>query len=97
MIQQGPVASLIQLRNAGSNTINYRFQEFDGSDWADIGESGDDTYDTLIEDEVKHIKLESGYPKVRLVGNASGGSTIEFSVTRYYARTDGGSIPMLSF
>jgi hypothetical protein len=96
MIQQGPVGTLIQLRNAAVNTMNYRFQEFDGTNWTDMGSLGTDVNNTLSTSQVKQFKLTSGYPQVRCVGNASGGAILEFSVTRYATRASGGSLPVLS-
>jgi hypothetical protein len=96
LMQQGPVDALMQLRNAGTNTINYRAQEFNGTAWVDLGVLGDDTYTTLVASQVRNFKLESDYPQVRFVGNASGGATLEFSVTRYHTRASGGSLPILN-
>ena len=97
LLQQGAVSALVTLRNAGvANTVNYRFQEFNGTTWADIGASGSDTYNTLTAGQVRVFRLTSTLPQVRLIGNASGGSTLDFSVARYFARPDGGAIPILS-
>lgn len=95
-MQQGPVESLWQLRNAGANTINYRFQEFNGSAWVDLSEQDTDMNHTLVADQVRHIKVVAAYPQVRLVGNAAGASVLEFSITRYHARTSGGLVPVLN-
>jgi len=56
-VQQGPVSFLITLKNAGLNTMNYRFQEFNGTAWVDMGTSGTDYYNTLSSNEVKSFKL----------------------------------------
>jgi hypothetical protein len=96
LIQQGPVESLVQLRNAGVNTINYRFQEFNGVTWLDLAELGTDLNNTLVAGQVRHLKLNSSYSQVRLVGHASGGSLLEFSVTRYHSRPSGGPLPVLN-
>lgn len=97
MLQQGSVTAMISLKNSDSaNTINYRFQQYNGTTWADMSTSGTDYYNTLIAGQVKFINLSSAYPQVRLVGNASGGATLDFGVTRYFARTTGGSIPILN-
>lgn len=97
LLQQGAVAALVTLRNAGTaNTMNYRFQEFNGTAWVDIGASGSDTYNTLTAGQVRMIKLVSAQAQVRLVGNASGGTTLDFSILRYFARPDGGAVPILS-
>lgn len=97
MLQQGAVSALVTLRNAGTaNTMNYRFQEFNGTTWVDIGASGSDTNNTLTAGQVRVLKLTSTTPQVRLLGNASGGTTLDFSVMRFFARADGGAIPILS-
>lgn len=95
-MQQGPVESLHQLRNAGNNTINYRFQEYNGATWTDLDVLGTDVNNTLVPNQVRHIKVVASNPQVRLVGNASGGSMLEFSITRYHARTSGGLVPVLN-
>jgi hypothetical protein len=95
-IQQGPVSAQVVIKNSGVNTMNYRFQEYNGVAWVDMGTSGSDFYNTLSVNEVKLIKLVSSYPQVQMIGNASGGAFLEFSVTRYTNRSSGGSIPILS-
>ena len=95
-IQSGPASMQVVLKNSGVNVMTYRFQEYDGSDWTDLGASGSDYYNTLSANEVKLVTVESDYPQVRLVGNASGGAYLDFSVQRYYNRTSGGALPMLS-
>lgn len=96
ILQSGPVNALVVIKNSGVNTMNYRFQEFNGSAWVDLGASGSDFYNTLSVNEVKTLKLTSAYPQVQMVGNASGGAFLEFSVTRYFNRASGGSIPILN-
>lgn len=95
-IQQGPVSMSVIMKNSGVNTMNYRWQEFNGSAWVDLDESGTDMYNTLTANEVKSVKVVSTYPQVQLVGNASGGALLEFSVMRYVNRASGGTIPILS-
>jgi len=95
-IQQGPVDALLMLRNAGINTLNYRFQEFNGVAWANIGLLGSDTNGTLTAGQAKSLKLTSVYPRIRLVGNASGGAVINFTLTRLASRASGGTLPILS-
>jgi len=95
-IQQGPMSALVILKNSGVNVISYRFQEYTGSAWVDLGASGSDYYNTLSPNEVRQMLVESSYPQVQLIGNASGGAFLDFSVTRYANRTSGGSLPILS-
>jgi len=87
---------LVIIKNTGVNTLNYRFQEYNGSAWVDLGASGSDYYNTLAEDEVKTFKVSSSYPQVRMVGNASGGAALDFDVMRYVERASGGAVPILS-
>jgi hypothetical protein len=96
VLNQGPVAMLVIIKNIGVNTMNYRFQEWNGTTWADLGASGTDFYNTLAADEVKSFKVTSSYPQVRMVGNASGGSVLDFDVMRYSERQSGGSLPILA-
>lgn len=95
-IQQGPVYAQVCIKNSGVNTMNYRFQEFNGTAWVDLGTSGSDFYNTLSVNEVKLVKLTSSYPQVQMIGNASGGAFLEFAVTRYTNRASGGPIPILT-
>lgn len=87
---------LVIIKNTGVNTLNYRFQEYNGSAWVELGASGSDYYNTLAEDEVKTFKVSSNYPQVRMVGNASGGAALDFDVMRYVERASGGPVPILS-
>jgi hypothetical protein len=99
MIQQGPITSTILIRNAGANQINYTFQEFNGTAYVDMGLVGTEFNTTLASGStgIRLIKLISNFPKVRLIANATGGSTLEFTVTRYVTRGSFGDIPLLSF
>jgi hypothetical protein len=96
VLQQGPVAFLVIIKNSGVNTINYRVQEYNGSSWADLGASGTDFYNTLTAGQVRSFKVSSNYPQVQVVGNASGGAFLDFSITRYSQRASGGAVPILS-
>jgi len=95
-VQQGPVSMLVTIKNSGVNVASYRWQEFNGTAFVDMGVIGTDLNNTLSANEVKSYKLTSSYAQVQLVGNASGGAFLEFSITRYFNRPSGGSIPILS-
>jgi hypothetical protein len=98
-IQPAPVAFSIMLKNAGSNAITYRFQQFDGTSWVDINPAvgASNYYNTLAVGQApKLFVAESNYPQVRVVGNATGGSVLEFALMRHYTRTSGGAIPVLN-
>lgn len=96
MLQEGAVDALVIIKNSGVNTMNYRFQEYNGTAWVDLGDSGSDFYNTLSASEVRSFALSSSYPKVQMIGNASGGAFLDFSITRYFNRSSGGAIPILS-
>ena len=98
VLQQGSVDMPVIMKNSGVNTINYQWQEYTGSAWQVIGNAaqGSDYYNTLSPNQVLSLLVESSYPQVQLVGNASGGAMLEFTTTRYFNRASGGSIPILS-
>lgn len=97
IIQAPPIDSAVFLKNSGVNTMNYDFQEWNGTTWVDLGASGSDYNNTLQPNEVVLINLMSSNSKVQLIGNASGGAFLEFSVGRYFNRDSGGAIPLLNF
>lgn len=94
LLQDGAVSATIFIRNSGTNTMNYRFQEWNGTTWVDLGASGSDYYNTLSPSEVRSFKLSSSNSKVQMLGNASGGAFLDFSITRFFNRTSGGAIPL---
>jgi len=96
MIQTGPVNALIILKNSGVNTMNYDFQEYNGTSWVDLGAQGSPLNNTLQANQVVMLQVQSNFPQVQLVGNASGGAFLEFAVTRYFNRSSGGPIPILN-
>jgi hypothetical protein len=96
VLQSGPINMALFIKNSGVNTMNYRLQEFNGTAWVDLGNSGSDYYNTLSPNEVKLVKVVSSYPQVQMVGNASGGAFLEFSIDRYFNRPSGGALPILN-
>lgn len=96
LLQQGPITAPAIIRNAGANTINYRFQESVNGTWTDMDVQGTDMYNTLSAGQVKVVTVASNYAQVRLLGYASGGAIIEFSITRWFNRASGGNVPILS-
>ena len=97
-INQGATDALLFVSNTGSNTMNYRFQQNLGGTWTDLVPNPDnDLYGTLMPGQTRSIKLTVSNPAVRLVGNASGGTALWFSVSRFAIRGDGGKLPILSF
>lgn len=96
-VQQGAVSASVILQNRGTNTINYDFQQFNGAAWVDIGPLGSPTQNTISPGQVLQIQLNSAYAQVQLIGYASGGSTLDFSLQRYFNRLSGGNVPLVSY
>jgi len=96
VIQQGPASLMVTMKNSGVNTLNYDFQEFNGTSWADLGAPGSLLNNTLMANQVIQLIVTSTYPQVQLVGNASGGALLEFTVVRYYNRASGGALPLIA-
>jgi hypothetical protein len=92
---KGTTEFSIILKNSGVNTMNYRFQEFNGTAWVDLGASGSDFYNTLTQNQVRQIQVSSSYSQVQIVGNASGGAFLEFSAQTEVNRAAGGSFTIL--
>ena len=96
-VQQGAVNALVILQNVGANTLNYNFQEFNGTSWADLGAIGSVYQNSLAAGQSVSLIVTSSYAQVQLLGYASGGSTLAFSVSRLFNRTAGGPIPLVSY
>ena len=96
LVQASPIDAAIVLKNSGINTLNYRFQQWINNVWTDMGPSGGDYYNTLAANETKLIEVESSNPKVQMIGNASGGAFLEFSVLRVFERASGGPLPLMN-
>ena len=97
MPQQGTVNASVILENLdAANTLVYHFQQFNGSVWSEMATIGNPLYNTLIPGQVAQVLVVSAYPQVRLNGSASGGATLGFSITRDFARTNGGAVPLMA-
>jgi len=96
-VQQGAVSAGVILQNRGTNTINYVFESFDGTNWNALDSLGTDYNNTLVAGQVRIFELAAAQSQVRLRANASGGSTLDFSLTRYFNRGDGGAVPLVTF
>jgi hypothetical protein len=96
---QGPLVAPIIMRNAGANQINYTFQEYDGSNWSDLDIAGTPLNDVLATGTpptgVRVILIQSNFSQVRLLAQATGGSTLEFTLVRFYNRPSNGPLPLL--
>lgn len=96
VLQQGPTAMLVTFLNRGVNTANYRWQALIGSTWTDMAELGDPLNSTLSAGQVRQMAVTSAYPQVRCVGYASGGATLDFTISRYYNRASGAALPLIA-
>lgn len=92
----GPVVCQFELTNDGANTLQYRFQEWVETAWADLDDSGTDLYNSLAAGESVTVNITAEEARVRLAGSASGGTVADFTVSRTYTRTSGGTVPLLS-
>lgn len=88
---------LVTVTNTGANTITYHFQAYDGSAWTDVGDLGTDYHNTLVAGQQRQLTIAAGNTQVRLVGLAAGGSTLDFVVSAFVERRNGGSLPLVRF
>jgi len=93
---KGVTALNVIIKNSGVNVMQYRWQEYNGSTWVDLGVSGSDLYNTLTVNQVRMFKAASTYPNVRMLGSASGGSWLEFAITTDITRQSGGAYTILA-
>lgn len=91
-LNSGPAQLAVIIYNSGLNTINYQWQENNGAAWVNIGQPGSIYNTTLQSQQVALMTVTSSYPEVRLIGNASGGSYLDFAVTRFVERPNGGYV-----
>lgn len=96
LIQPAPISAQVIMKNSGANTMNYDFQEWNGTTWADLGAVGTPFNNTLSPGQVVMLTLTSTNSKIQLLGNASGGAFLEFSVASYFNRLSGGALPILN-
>ena len=92
--------SVITLVNSGINTLNYHFQEYAiGASgimtWVDLGAVGSTLNSALQASQSVIVEVASTNSKVRLMSNASGGSVIDFAVSRYQQRAAGAPLPVV--
>ena len=97
LVQPGPTSAYVTMTNEGVNTINFDFQEYNGTSWSDLGLPGSPTYNTIMPGQTVNVLVTSNYPQVQLLANASGGAILFFSVARSINRANGGQLPLLSF
>ena len=103
LVQASPVSASVILVNAGSNTLNYHFQAYTSvggapNTWVDLESPGNLTNNSMTAGAVSEpITISSAWSQVRLNVSASGGSILQFSISRYFNRADGGSLPLVSY
>jgi len=78
--------------NKGINTIEFRFQEHNGTTWVDIGLAGSEFYNSLVKCATKHVVVTPNYNRFRMVASASGGSYLDFVIERHLERMSGGLV-----
>jgi hypothetical protein len=94
--QQGAVQMSVILNNTGTYPIIYDFQQsVDGVTWSDCAVIGNPLNSTLAAGAQVQVTVASAYQLVRLVGSASGGSTLDFSIARFFSRPSGGYCPLI--
>jgi hypothetical protein len=96
IIQPAPISVQLIIKNSGQNTMNYDFQEWNGTAWSDLGAVGTVLNTTLTPNQVTAITLTSSNSKIQMLGYASGGAFLEFSLKSYFNRQSGGAIPVLT-
>lgn len=95
-LQSSPLNLHVFLKNAGANNIDYQFQESsDGQTWSAIANTSG-TLTPAGGSQLANYQIQSSLAMVRLVATSSSGSTIDFSVSRYFNRASGGSLPLLN-
>ena len=95
-IGASPISLLVLMKNSGMNTMNYNIQEWTGSAWMDLGAVGTPFNNTLSPNQVLQLIVVSNNSRIQVLGNASGGAFLEFSVKTYFNRQSGGDLPLLN-
>lgn len=97
LLQQGSVQASLILNNAGVNLLSYDLQSSpDGVTWTDIESYGNPLNNTLLPGTQVQVTVTTSTNFVRCIGNASGGTTLDFSVSRFFNRPSGGTVPLVS-
>ena len=97
-VQQGAVNMLVILTNVGTNTMNYDFQQYNGTAWVDMsGSTGVPYQGTISAGQSISLLVVSSYAQVQLTGYASGGTTLAFSLSRLFNLVSGGAVPLVTF
>jgi hypothetical protein len=97
LLQQGSVQASLILNCTGSNPLFYDLQSSpDGVTWTDIESYGNPLNNTLLPGTQVQVTVTSSTNYVRCVGSASGGTTLDFSVSRFFNRPSGGTVPLVS-
>ena len=92
MFLPGLAPAYVTMTNEGVNTINYDFQQNNGTAFVDMGLPGSPTYNTIMPGQTVNVVIAPSYPQVQLLANASGGALLFFTVNVNTVRTSGGPI-----
>lgn len=100
-IQPSTLQSFIIFSNVGVNPLTYVFEgSTDGGvTWVALGIQGsilNDIEPSSGSDSSRQTILPAGYSQIRMLGSASGGTVLHFSMTRQASRASGGALPILS-
>lgn len=91
--QQGGLNFNLIIKNSGVNVITFEMQGWNGSSWIDLGTIGGPYFSTLQSSQVSAVQINfAQYGQFQLLGSASGGSYLDFSVQMFVNRTSGGSV-----
>ena len=98
LIGQGTTMATLLLTNVGANTLTYHFQQNISGTWTDLVASPDGYFTgTIIPNQTVAIQINVSNPQIQLMGLASGGTTLWFSVDRFFTRASNGPLPLLNY
>ena len=87
-----------QLQNVGVNILSFTLNGTnDGVTFTNIDQPGGATNNTLTSGQSTAFVVNQTYNRLVLVGYASGGSILDFSVSQLVARPSGGAINILGY
>lgn len=96
-VQQAPFSAQVTLTNTGANIIAYRFQQLIAGSWHDLATLGNPLNNTLSPAQTVALQADSDYPQVRMLAQATSGSSLQFAVQRTVDRPAGGIIPLVNY
>lgn len=96
LIQPSVTNSHIVMTNSGVNTFTYRFDQLIDGTWTAMGDPGSIYNDAMVASLTRELDIPAGSMQVRLVGNASGGTLLQFGILRFVDRQPGGNLPIVN-